>query len=169
MNELPSRIEQEIPNLRRFARALLRHAGQADALVRETLERALARAEVGQPPARLRPWLFRIQHDAFVSRTQRFGHNPAGEWPHGAPTGVEGKAGCRHEPLTLQDALDLLPTEQRIVLLLVSLEGLSYEEVAEVVSAPVGTVRSRLCRGREALRTALVGLASPPAVGEGAR
>lgn len=169
MNELPSLFEQEIPHLRRFARALLGHNGHADALVQETLERALAKAEAGQPPSRLRPWLFRIQHDAFVSRALRIGRDPAAGDGHEAPEGVDDMAGCRSAPFPIQEALDRLPTEQRIVLLLVSLEGLSYDEVAEVISAPVGTVRSRLCRGREALSASLAGLAWPPAAQEGSR
>lgn len=167
MNQLPSLIEQEIPHLRRFARALLGQTRHADALVQETLERALAKAEARQPPPRPRAWLFRIEHDVFVSWRQCRGNEPIGDPDHRAPRGVDGIAGRRSAPFPIQEALDQLPAEQRVVLLLVSLEGLSYDEVAEVISAPVGTVRSRLCRGREALSASLAGLAWPSTAQEG--
>ncbi len=149
-------IVAEIPRLRRYARALTGDAVRADDLVQDTLERALGKWSLWRP-GNLRAWLFSIMHNLFVNqaRSPRLVDFPGDETLPDLPT----------RP-TQSDALELrvfarslarLPEEQREVLLLVVLEDLSYEDTAKVLGVPVGTVMSRLSRGRERLRALLSG------------
>lgn len=157
MCQLRSLLEDEIPHLRRYARALVHDAEEADDLVQACLERALQKAHQWDPERRLRPWLFRIQHNLFVSwirRRERERNYRERSLPvHSIEAGQEAGVAVGE----LMDALRRLPYEQSAPLLMVTLEGLSYQEVSDVLSVPVGTVRSRLSRGREALREALAG------------
>ena len=147
-------IVEHIPSLRRYARALLGVHGDADDLVQECLERALSRWHLFSPDRPLRPWLFAIMHNQFISgrrrEARRGGNEPLDGDDHrlSMPAAQEARV-VMHE---LADALAQLPAEQREVVLLVGLEGMSYAEVAEILSIPVGTVMSRLSRGRERLR-----------------
>jgi RNA polymerase sigma-70 factor, ECF subfamily len=147
-------IEAEIPRLRRYARALVRDATAADDLVQDCLARALGKLHLWQAGTDLRAWLFTILHNQYVNQVRR-------SVREGATVGLsEGEPLLTHAPhqgrsLELRDlerAMARLPDEQRSVILLVGLEGMRYEEVAAVLGVPVGTVRSRLSRGREALR-----------------
>jgi RNA polymerase sigma-70 factor (ECF subfamily) len=154
MNNLSNLLEQEIPRLRRYARALVRDAHSADDLVQECLLRAWSRAHLWQPGTNLRAWLFTILHNIHVNRIRsvlREGRAVKVEHAEGhlvcAPSQLP-----RVELRDLQEALYKLPEEQRTVILLVGLEGLPYDTVAEILSVPVGTVRSRLSRARQALR-----------------
>lgn len=144
-----------IPRLRRYARALTGEPGRADDLVQDTLERALTRFTLW-PPRDLRPWLFSIMHNLFVSQLRR---------PRVVEYVEDGGADDVRAPSTL-DRLELrdldralltLPEPQREVLLLVALEELSYDETAKVLGIPLGTVMSRLSRARDGLRLALSG------------
>ncbi len=147
-------LEKEIPRLRRYARALTRDATRADDLVQSCLVRALAKSHLWQPGTDLRAWLFTILHNQHVNdvrRAVREGINVPVE--DVAP--VLTVPSTQHASLQLRDldrAMSRLPEEQRQVLLLVGLEGMRYEEVATVLDVPVGTVRSRLSRGRDMLR-----------------
>ena len=142
-----------IPRLRRYGRALTGDGNRADDLVQDTLERALSRFTLW-PPKDLRPWLFSIMHNLFVNQVRR---------PDLVAYGEEsGEGGIRAQVpmdgLELRDldtALQRLPQEQREVLLLVALEELSYAEAARVLGVPLGTVMSRLSRGRDRLRLLL--------------
>jgi len=142
-----------IPRLRRYARALTGDRSFADDLVQDTLERAWGRIYLWRPGSDLRAWLFTIMHNLHVNqaRTRR----------------SEDSIDLRNEPmefaarpsqeerLEIRDltmALRRLPDEQREVLLLVGLEEMSYQEAAKVLAVPLGTVMSRLSRGRERLR-----------------
>ena len=147
-------IEAEIPRLRRYARALTRDIVTADDLVQDCLTRALGKLHLWQEGSDLRAWLFTILHNQYVNYIRRAVRE-------GATVGLnEGEPLLRRAPqqskrLELRDlerAISKLPEEQRTVILLVGLEGMRYEEVAAVLDAPVGTIRSRLSRGREALR-----------------
>src|SRR5882724_8901245 len=154
MDNFGSLLETEIPRLRRYARALTRDANRADDLVQSCLVRALAKSHLWQPGTDLRAWLFTILHNQHVNdvrRSVREGVNVPVEDMAPVLT-VQPNAVDRLQLRDLEAAIAQLPIEQRQVILLVGLEGMRYEEVAEVLDVPVGTVRSRLSRGREALR-----------------
>jgi RNA polymerase sigma-70 factor (ECF subfamily) len=154
MTEFARLLETEIPRLRRYARALTRDVTRADDLVQNCLTRAVAKQHLWQPGTDLRAWLFTILHNQHVNdvrRSVREGVNVAVE--EMAPVlsvnpSVMGTLQLRD----LENAIGKLPQEQRQVILLVGLEGLRYEEVALILNVPVGTVRSRLSRGRDQLR-----------------
>ena len=163
MNELFQRIEQEIPRLRRYARALTRDPSSADDLVQDCLTRALNKAHLWREGTDLRAWLFTILHNQHVNRVRRsVREGVAVNASDSEPALVESPSQfSRIELRDLERALAQLPEEQRQVVLLVGLEGLRYEAVAEIMGVPVGTVRSRLSRGREALRQLMGGESSP--------
>src|SRR5690349_24316850 len=147
-------LEHEIPRLRRYARALTRDATRADDLVQSCLIRALEKSHLWQPGTDLRAWLFTILHNQHVNdvrRAVRGGINVPVEDVAPVLT-VPSTQGASLQLRDLDRALAQLPEEQRQVLLLVGLEGMRYEEVAVVLDVPVGTVRSRLSRGRDMLR-----------------
>ncbi|MBM3356329.1 MAG: RNA polymerase sigma factor [Betaproteobacteria bacterium] len=153
MNEHERLIEQHIPRLRRYARALTGEREAADDLVQDTLERAWAKRHLWRRGSDLRAWLFTVMHNVFINQVR--GRRPG---PHVA---LDGEAmelperavqADRLEIRDLEAALKLLPGEQREVLLLVALEELSYQETADALGIPVGTVMSRLSRARERLR-----------------
>jgi RNA polymerase sigma-70 factor, ECF subfamily len=147
-------IEAEIPRLRRYARALTRDVVTADDLVQDCLTRALGKLHLWEEGSDLRAWLFTILHNQYVNYIRR-------SVREGAAVGLNetepslSRAPQQGKLLELRDlerAIAKLPEEQRTVVLLVGLEGMRYEEVAAVLGVPVGTIRSRLSRGREALR-----------------
>jgi RNA polymerase sigma-70 factor, ECF subfamily len=159
-------IEAEIPRLRRYARALTRDIVTADDLVQDCLTRALGKLHLWQEGSDLRAWLFTILHNQYVNHIRRavregatVGLNESEPLLRRAP-----QQSKRLELRDLERAIAKLPEEQRTVILLVGLEGMRYEEVAAVLDVPVGTIRSRLSRGREALRR-LTG-AAPDAASE---
>ena len=147
-------IESEIPRLRRYARALSHDLVAADDLVQDCLTRAFAKLHLWQHGTDLRAWLFTILHNQYVNHVRRtaregtaIGLSEREPLLAGAP-----QQGRRLELRDLDRALAKLPDAQRSVILLVGLEGMRYEEVAAVLDVPVGTIRSRLSRGRKALR-----------------
>jgi RNA polymerase sigma-70 factor (ECF subfamily) len=153
MADIYKDVAAEIPNLRRYARALTRDRDVADDLVQEVLTRALTKLHLWRPDTNLRAWLLSIMHNQNVNRTRRSIR---------AGTTVEVKdseaqlhrTANQHASLELRDldrSLGRLPEEQRAVILMIGLEGMVYADVAEVLGIPVGTVRSRLSRGRYAL------------------
>jgi RNA polymerase sigma-70 factor, ECF subfamily len=147
-------IEKEIPRLRRYARALTRNGDRADDLVQETLLRAIAKAHLWQTGTDIRAWLFTIMHNQYVNMVRRAMRDEATvdiEQMSSSLVATTDPTASRqlHE---LERALARLPDEQREVILLVGLEGMSYESAAQILCVPVGTVRSRLSRGRDALR-----------------
>ena len=156
MNQQP--IVAHIPGLRRYARALTGDVWAADDLVQDTLERACSRWRLWLAGTDLRAWLFTLMHNLFISQARQ-GLTRA----RLAPTvDLEDVADELRAPDTspslaidLQRCLLRLPDEQRVVLLLVTLEEMSYEEVAKVTGVPIGTVMSRLSRARGRLRELL--------------
>jgi RNA polymerase sigma-70 factor (ECF subfamily) len=159
MPDIRKRIEDEIPRLRRYARALTRDLSAADDLVQDCLTRALGKAHLWQEGSDLRAWLFTILHNQHVNQVRRAVREGAAvalgdNEPHLTSSASQTR---RLELRDLERAITQLPEEQRSVILLVGLEGMRYEEVASVLDVPVGTVRSRLSRGREMLRQ-LMGL-----------
>ena len=151
---------EHIPRLRRYARALTRDAALADDLVQDTLERALRKLDLWRPDSDLRAWLFTLMHNLFINRLRG---DARLETPLDAAMAVP-VAGGQMAALGLRDieaALAELPDEQREVILLVGLEQFGYAETAHILGVPLGTVMSRLSRGRERLRQRL---ADAPAV-----
>jgi len=150
-----------LPRLRRFARALTGQAADADDLVQIAVERALTRLDQFQPGTRFDAWLFSIVRNAWIdearSRQRRARvFAPAEE---GERVGDDGEK-TMHARLEASDmwmAMRALPEEQREAIALVCVEGLGYREAAETLGVPIGTVTSRLARGREALQRMLGG------------
>jgi RNA polymerase sigma-70 factor (ECF subfamily) len=154
MSEFHRLVEREIPRLRRYARALTRSADRADDLVQETLLRAISKCHLWQPGTDLRAWLFTIMHNHYVNMVRRAMRDEATvdiEQMSSSLVATTDPTASR-QLRELEIALASLPGEQREVILLVGLEGMSYETAAQILSVPVGTVRSRLSRGRDALR-----------------
>jgi RNA polymerase sigma-70 factor (ECF subfamily) len=152
-----SAILTELPRLRRYARAMVGNRAAADDLVQDTLERAWSRLAQWRPGSDLRAWLFGIMHNLRVDQLRRPGLNtlPMDEEEFEVP--IRATQTDHLELSDLELALARLPEEQRAVLLLVALEEMSYEEVARALEIPLGTVMSRLSRGRERLRLILDG------------
>jgi RNA polymerase sigma-70 factor (ECF subfamily) len=155
VTDLVTEVERNTPALRRYARALLRDVDAADDLVQDTLERALSRLHLFRVGSNLRAWLFTILHNLHVNaarRDRRFVANiSADDEPRNLGAVEAGQQGA----LVVRDlarALEMLADDQRQVVLLIGLEEMSYREAAEVIGVPVGTVMSRLARGRERLR-----------------
>lgn len=150
----------EIPRLRRYARALAGDRTRADDLVQDTLQRALERAGQWQG-GNARAWLFTVMHRIWLNQVRRPAiEQDGGEdgLPDSPISPLQDRWGDRRD---LEQALALLPDTQREVLLLVALEEFHYDEAAEVLGIPVGTVMSRLFRAREQLRRLLGGEALP--------
>jgi len=153
-----SLISEQIPRLRRYARALAGDRAAADDLVQDTLERALSRFHLWRRGSDLRAWLFTIMHNIYVNQARsraRRQHEALETEPN-----AEALRARDMDWMELRDlagALGRVPEEQRAVLLLVGLEQFTYEEAARMLDIPIGTVMSRLSRGRERLRVLLGG------------
>jgi RNA polymerase sigma-70 factor (ECF subfamily) len=151
---LHEEIEALIPRLHRYARVLTRDPVAADDLVQECITRALGKIHLWEEGTDLRAWLFTILHHQHISFTRRDARRHASiesQKPHLSPA-LPPNQTARLELRDLERAIAKLPEEQRSVILLVGLNGLGYDEAASVENLPVGTVRSRVARGREALR-----------------
>jgi len=149
-------VEACIPALRRYARALSHDRDIADDLVQDCLERAVRKRSLFRPVGPVRPWLFRILLNLYRNdkrRIRRQGpHVPIeGEADH---SGASGNQVSRLELAEVARALQRLPDEHREALMLVALEGMTYEEASAILEIPIGTVMSRISRARQALRTA---------------
>ena len=150
-----------LPRLRRYARALSGNRDDADDLVQDTLERAWTKSGLWHGVADMRAWLFGIMHNLHADGVRRprlhtiAMDDDTPELPT-APT-----QGERLAVLDLQSALDQLPAEQREILLLIALEDMAYADIAKALGIPMGTVMSRLSRGREKLRALMEGRAQP--------
>jgi len=154
MPDFQDLLEPQIPRLRRYSRALTRDTQRADDLVQDTLLRALMKQDRWEPGTNLRAWLFTLMHNQHVNNVRRASREAGSididDVSSSLVANTDPTASRQlHE---LQRALDQLLTEQREAILLVGLEGFSYEDAAKILSVPIGTVRSRLSRGREALR-----------------
>lgn len=145
-----------LPRLRRFARNLTRSPHDADDMVQIAVERAITRAEQRQPEARLDGWMFKILRNAWIDEVRSRGRRDALFAPQAAGEQI-GREAIEQEVtlLSVQAAMLRLPEEQRVAVSLVLIEGLPYKEAAEVLDVPIGTLTSRLARGREALQVML--------------
>lgn len=145
-----------LPRLRRFARTITRNPDDADDLVQLSIERALQRYEQWRPDSKFEGWMFGIVKNAWIDEVrarQRRNRVLASE-EEGENVG--GGLGEGHaEILSVQRAMSELPEEQRMAVALVLIEGLSYKEAADALAIPIGTLTSRLARGREALQALL--------------
>jgi RNA polymerase sigma factor (sigma-70 family) len=155
MSDAQSLIEL-IPRLRRYARALAGERAAADDLVQDTLERAWSKLHLYRRGTDLRAWLFTVMHNVHVNRLRatRPSEPLEDEMPELAQRATQGDALLVRD---LERALAALPVAQREVLLLVALEDLSYEETAQALDIPIGTVMSRLARAREKVRLLMQG------------
>lgn len=155
MATFQQKVEAAIPALRRYARALTRDADIADDLVQDTLVRALRSEHLFQGDE-IRSWLYTILTNLNRNRLRSLARRPTVMTieDNDAPDMAGPEAGGRD----IERALATLAEEQRAVLLLVVLEGLSYREVADVQGVPIGTVMSRLARARTQIKTYLDGV-----------
>ena len=164
MHDLPPHERQLltwVPRLRRYARALAGNRDDADDLVQDTLERAWAKSALWRGVADMRAWLFSIMHNLHVDAIRRPRITTVtmdDDTPEVAMAPTQGE---RLAVLDLQAALDLLPIEQKEIVLLVALEDMAYADVAKTLGIPIGTVMSRLSRGRERLRALMEGRDEP--------
>lgn len=154
MQDLKWAIAREMPHLRRFARSLVRDVDAADDLVQDTLERAIKKRHLWRQRGSLRSWLFRIVYTLHLNggakrarRAQTSSLDDAVPCP-AVPAGQEAYTECRE----VLEALTALDVDQRAAILLVAVEGMAYDEAATTLGIPLGTLRSRLWRGREALK-----------------
>jgi RNA polymerase sigma-70 factor (ECF subfamily) len=153
-SEFQQLLVDHIPQLRRYAYGLTGQRDSGDDLVQETLERAWDRRSSFDPSRPMRPWLLTILHNLHANQVRYQSRRPtvaleAVEEPHA----VSGPGAVEMAELTR--ALARLSAQHREVLLLVGVEQLSYQEAADVLGVPVGTVMSRLARSRERLRSAM--------------
>lgn len=149
-------LHHHVADLRRYAYVLCRNANDADDLVQETLVKAIAAADTYRKGANLRAWLFGILHNTFVSHQRQFARRARAsaflESLEPAPADATPE---QEQHVEVRQTLNLfarLSEDQRITLIMVAIDGLSYEEAAEALGVPVGTIMSRLSRGREQLR-----------------
>jgi RNA polymerase sigma-70 factor (ECF subfamily) len=160
-------LPKVLPRLRRFACTLTHHAHDADDLAQIAIERALTRAAQWRPPAAdaapeqveaaVRSWMFGIVKNAWIDNLRSRKRERA--VIRGGDDGIEDVPdhtnAAAEDRLSIVAAMQRLPEEQRLAVSLVLVEGLSYQEAADVAEVPVGTLTSRLSRGREALAALL--------------
>lgn len=150
-----------LPRLRRFARGLVGNTDEADDLVQTACERAIRNIDQWHLGTRLDSWMYRIVQSAWIdavrARRTRDNYAKVVAATTLASTGGEKDAMNRLTLQSIQEALQQLPNEQRVVVLLICVEELSYAQAAEVLGVPVGTIMSRLARGRLALRRLVEG------------
>jgi len=151
--------EQWIPRLRRYAIALTGNRDAADDLIQDTLERAWRKRALWRPGSDLRAWLFTVMHNVYVNSVRSARPVQVLEDEGGAqqPAAMPDASAAESAVMLaeLRAALAKLSDDQRQVILLVGLEQMSYSEAAAVLDVPIGTVMSRLARGREQLRLLL--------------
>ena len=150
-----------VPRLRRYARALAGNRDDADDLVQDTLERAWAKSGLWRGVTDMRAWLFGMMHNLHVDDVRRPRLHTVMRDDDTPDIPVAASQGERLAVLDLQAALEQLPVEQKEILLLVALEDMSYADVAQTLGIPIGTVMSRLSRGRERLRALIDGRPDP--------
>lgn len=163
MADFPNMVADHIPNLRRYARVLVRDAIHAEDLVQDCLERAISREHLWRQGTNLRAWLFTILHNLYINQYLR----------HGSVAMVvplleeHSSVSCparQYHSVTLKDlarAFEHLPEQEKQVVLMVGLEGMQYEDAAAALGVPMGTVKSRLSRARRRLRKLMDGEMRP--------
>jgi RNA polymerase sigma-70 factor, ECF subfamily len=156
LQQVREQIVALLPRLRRFGRAITRHPSDADDLVQISIERALLRHEQWRPEAPFHSWMFGIMRNAWIDEARARGRHGKVLAPEEAGLDVPDNASeAQLRMLSVQKAMATLPDEQRLAVALVLVEGLSYKEAAAALDVPIGTLTSRLARGREALQKQL--------------
>jgi RNA polymerase sigma-70 factor, ECF subfamily len=160
-DEIRSRMVELLPRLRRFAVALTGDLDQGDDLVQETCMRALSRVDQWQPGTRLDSWMYRIAQNLWLDRmrAKKVRGVQVDIEAAEALAGPNGRSVVESR-LTLKAvgvAMEYLPEDQRVLIALVCIDGLSYKEAAEITQTPIGTVMSRLARARRELAARLEG------------
>ena len=157
-DEIRAQLAELLPRLRRFARVITRNVADADDLVQVAVEKALNRAAQWRPGSRLDSWMFGIMKNAWIDeiRARRRRERVHAPEEAGATVG-DSSAAARDIALSVQAAMGRLPEEQRMAIALVLVEGQSYKDAADSLGIPIGTLTSRLARGREALQALLGG------------
>jgi len=153
------RFEEELvellPRLRRFARGLARHASDADDLCQAAIERALKSRDQWQQGTRLDSWMYRITRNLWIDERRAAGRRGVQTPIDDEVVQITGDGAAQVEAGALRGDVDgamaRLPDEQREVVMLVLVEGYAYREAADILDVPIGTVTSRLARGRETL------------------
>jgi RNA polymerase sigma-70 factor (ECF subfamily) len=158
-DEFADALGEMLPRLRRFAFSLSRSPADADDLASQAVERALRSRGQFAPGTRLDSWLFRITRNLWIDEARSRQRKAAWEAPPEAAerVGFDGGAAIEQsaELAAVMMAMSALPDEQREVIALIMVEGLGYREAAELLGLPIGTVSSRLVRGRNALMASL--------------
>lgn len=153
-----------IPRLRRYARALVGNRPEADDLVQDTMERGWSKLSSWRRGTDMRAWLFSIMHNLYIDQLRK-ARIPTEALDEDTPEPMASSSQIeRMEVRDLEAALRLLPVEQREVLLLIALEEMTYEEIGTTLRIPIGTVMSRLSRGRERLRALMEGRPIAPSL-----
>lgn len=149
-----TQVVEQLPGLRRYARALTGDAWAADDLVQDTLERACRKWRLWRRDSDLRAWLFTLMHNLYLNQRRGLvAVQMVDAEGLASLLGADGIVG--DTAMDLDRCLQRLPAEQRAVLLLVTLEDMAYADVARVLDIPVGTVMSRLSRARSRMRELL--------------
>lgn len=160
MEDLARCVETEIPHLQRFAHSLCGSQSESDDLVQDTLERAWRKRHSWRQEGSVRSWLFKILYRVFLN-SRRGARVPHEEMQEDATAASDVESLPPQEARLMADdmvrALAALPETQRTPVLLLALECVSYDEAADILGIPVGTLRSRLSRGRETLRQSMRG------------
>ena len=161
MADFEQLIIEQIPRLRRYARALLRDIHASDDLVQDCLERAWSRQRLYDSSQTIRPWLFSIMHNIYANDARRYHRTPVLTSLNADDESIDTVPETDLSLRDLERSIALLSNEHREVLLLVGLEQLSYKEVADVLKVPLGTVMSRLTRAREKLKELMTSQPAP--------
>jgi RNA polymerase sigma-70 factor (ECF subfamily) len=159
MNQVYAEIQDYVPHLRRYALALSHNPVAADDLVQESVARALTKSDLFNAGTNLRAWLFTIMHNVHISGARRQKHIGMPIDPEIAAAVLTMQPG-QEAPLVMkamEKAMGVIPDAQRLAVIMAGIEGMSYEEIADHLKVPIGTVKSRVSRGRDALRKALHG------------
>jgi RNA polymerase sigma-70 factor (ECF subfamily) len=161
MESMNAVITEQIPRLRRYARALTGDRSSADDLVQDTLERAWGKLHLWRRGSDMRAWMFSIMHNTFINHIRKKQLDAVSMDDEALDIPIRATQEDALQMRDLTSAIDKLPYEYREVILLIGLEQMSYEEVAQVLGIPLGTVMSRLSRGRERLRNIMAGESAP--------
>lgn len=154
-------MTEHVPRLRRYARALTGDRMSADDLVQDTLERAWNKLHLWQRGSDMRAWMFSIMHNTFINHIRKKQLVTTSLDDEALDVSTSATQEHYLEMRDLTSAIGKLPYEYREVILLIGLEQMQYEEVAQVLDIPLGTVMSRLSRGRERLRAIMAGENAP--------
>ncbi|MEX0759078.1 MAG: sigma-70 family RNA polymerase sigma factor [Tistlia sp.] len=162
-SEVTTDLAELLPRLRAYAQVLTKNSHDADDLVQTTVERALSRIELYQPGTNFKAWMFTILRNCYFTEMRKRSRRPESVDPadHEGALSVPAVQQNGLEVRDFSRAFAKLTEMDRTVLILVGAEGMSYQEAADVLGTPIGTVRSRLSRARMRLKDLLEGTVAP--------